>query len=146
MNSSIAISQWSDGARFFHVSGKVEASTEPHDMRLQRMLGHISALYHAKPQSVLIVGFGAGVTAGSFVLHPDIKRIVICEIEPLIPPAASQFFAAQNYNLLNDPSSRWSMTTRGTTSSPARKNSTSSHRSYSSLGQRRRNALFQRIF
>ncbi len=34
---------------------------------------------------MLVVGFGAGVTAGSFVLHPGIKRIVICEIEPLIP-------------------------------------------------------------
>ena len=39
MNSSIAISRWNDGAIQFHVSGKVEASTEPYDMRLQRMLG-----------------------------------------------------------------------------------------------------------
>ncbi|SPE25811.1 Spermine synthase (fragment) [Candidatus Sulfopaludibacter sp. SbA3] len=47
MNSSIAISQWSDGALQFHVSGKVEASTEPYDMRLQRMLGHLPALVQA---------------------------------------------------------------------------------------------------
>ncbi len=52
----------------FHVSGKVEASTEPYDMRLQRMLGHLPALFHPNPHSVLIVGFGAGVTAGTFVL------------------------------------------------------------------------------
>ena len=39
---------------------------------------------------MLIVGFGAGVTAGSFVLHPEIERIVICEMEPLIPPTATQ--------------------------------------------------------
>ena len=70
MNSSIAISQWDDGAIQFHVSGKVEASTEPYDMRLQRMLGHLPALIHPNPKSVLIVGFGAGVTAGTFVLHP----------------------------------------------------------------------------
>ena len=103
MNSSIAISQWDDGAVQFHVSGKVEASTEPYDMRLQRMLGHLPALYHPNPKSVLIVGFGAGVTAGTFVLYPGIERIVICEMEPLIPPIATKYFGKQNYNVLNDP-------------------------------------------
>jgi spermidine synthase len=72
-------------------------------MRLQRMLGHISALVDQDPRSVLIVGFGAGVTAGSFTTYPDIKRIVICEIEKLIPPAATQYFGDENYHVLNDP-------------------------------------------
>jgi spermidine synthase len=103
INSSIAISQWDDGAVQFHVSGKVEASTEPYDMRLQRMLGHMPALFHPKPKSVLVVGFGAGVTAGSFVVHPDVQRIVICEMEPLIPPTATKYFAKENYNVMNDP-------------------------------------------
>jgi len=57
INSSIVISRLPAGQRYFHVSGKVEASTEPFDMRLQRMLGHISALTHRDPKSVLIVGF-----------------------------------------------------------------------------------------
>ena len=103
INSSIAISRWDDGAIQFHVSGKVEASTEPYDMRLQRLLGHMPALLNTNPQSVLVVGFGAGVTSGSFVVHPTIQRIVICEIEPLIPPVATRYFAAQNYNVLHDP-------------------------------------------
>jgi spermidine synthase len=102
MNSSIAISQWDDGALQFHVSGKVEASTEPFDMRLQRMLGHVPALFHANPRSVLVVGFGAGVTAGSFTVHPSVERITICEMEPLVPPAATRFFAHENYNVLHD--------------------------------------------
>ena len=79
------MSESEGGVRNFHVSGKVEASTEVHDMRLQRLLGHVSALMHPRPRTVLVVGFGAGVTAGSFVLHPSVERIVICEIEPLIP-------------------------------------------------------------
>jgi len=103
MNSSVVISQLPSGQRYFHVSGKVEASTEPFDMRLQRMLGHISALVDKAPSSVLIVGFGAGVTAGSFTTYPDIRRIVICEIEKLIPPAATRFFGDENYHVLNDP-------------------------------------------
>jgi spermidine synthase len=103
MNSSIAVSELSNGVRNFHVSGKIEASSEPQDMRLQRMLGHISALLDNDPKSVLVVGFGAGVTAGSFVLHPGIKRIVICEIEPLIPKIVASYFTKENYDVLNDP-------------------------------------------
>jgi spermidine synthase len=102
-NSSIAISELPGGAHYFHVSGKVEASTEPYDMRLQRMLGHLPALIHNDPKSVLIVGFGAGVTAGTFVVHPGIQHITICELESLIPPAATQYFRAENYNVMNDP-------------------------------------------
>jgi spermidine synthase len=102
INSSVVVSLLDDGAKFFHVSGKVEASTEPHDMRLQRMLGHISALLHSKPRCVLVVGCGAGVTAGAFVLHPDVNKILICEIEPLVPPAVARFFAKENYNVLTD--------------------------------------------
>ena len=102
MNSSIAISQWDDGALQFHVSGKVEASTEPFDMRLQRMLAHVPALFHANPRSVLVVGFGAGVTAGSFTVSPAVERITICEMEPLVPPTATRYFAHENYNVLHD--------------------------------------------
>jgi spermidine synthase len=103
MNSSIAVSEEASGARNFHVAGKVEASSLPQDMRLQRMLGHLSALLVNEPKSVLVVGFGAGVTAGSFVTHPGIKRIVICEIEPLIPEVVSTYFTQQNYNVAHDP-------------------------------------------
>ena len=103
MNASIVVSQWDDGHRLFHISGKTEASNESHDLRLERMLGHLPALTHPAPQSVLIVGFGAGITAGSFVLYPEIKRIVICEMEPLVPPATTKYFSAENYNVLHDP-------------------------------------------
>ncbi len=101
-NSSVVVSQLPGGQVYFHVSGKVEASTEPYDMRLQRMLGHIPALIHEKPKSVLVVGFGAGVTAGTFVVHPDVENITICEIEPLIPQASSKYFATENHNVFRD--------------------------------------------
>lgn len=103
MNSSIAVSELSNGYRNFHVSGKVEASSEPQDMRLQRLLGHLSALVQGDPKTVLVVGFGAGVTAGSFVVYPGIKRIVICELEPLIPRSIGPYFAKENYDVLHDP-------------------------------------------
>ncbi len=102
-NASIVISELPGGQHYFHVSGKVEASTEPYDMRLQRMLGHLPALLHRDPKSILIVGFGAGVTAGTFVVHPHVEHITICELESLIPPAATQYFRGENYNVMNDP-------------------------------------------
>lgn len=103
MNASVAVTEMDDGVRNFHISGKVEASTDPQDMRLQRMLGHIPALFHPNPRSVLIVGCGAGVTAGSFAVYPGIERIVICELEPLIPRSVTPFFRKENYNVVNDP-------------------------------------------
>ena len=102
-NASIVVSRVEGGRIYFHVSGKVEASTEPFDMRLQRMLGHLPALIHPNPRSALIVGFGAGVTAGTFVVHPEIGKITICEIEKLIPPTTSRYFGAENYHVLEDP-------------------------------------------
>ena len=103
INSSIAVSEQPTGVRNFHVSGKVEASSEILDMRLQRLLGHVSALMHPEPKSVLVVGFGAGVTAGSFVRHPSVTRLVICEIEPLVPQRVAPFFSKENNDVVNDP-------------------------------------------
>lgn len=103
LNTSIAYTRWTDGAVQFHVAGKVEASTYPYDMALQRMLGYVPLLVKRDPQSVLIVGFGAGVTAGSFVNYPTMKRIVICEIEPNIPPNSTTYFGEQNHQVIHDP-------------------------------------------
>ena len=102
MNESVAVSG-TPQVRMFHVSGKTEASTSLRDMRLQRMLADLPALIHPEPRSVLIVGFGAGVTAGSFVPFPSVQRIVICEIEPLIPERVAPFFVNENYDVAHDP-------------------------------------------
>jgi spermidine synthase len=101
MNASIAVTKIIE-SRFFHVSGKVEASSQGEDMRLQGMLGHLPALVHPAPKSVLVVGFGAGVTAGSFLPHPALERLVICEIEPIIPRMVGPVFKRENNNVLAD--------------------------------------------
>ena len=105
INSSVVITERGD-QKFFYVSGKSEASSARLDMRLQRMMGHLPALTSAAPHSVLVVGFGAGVTAGSFVPYPDVSSIVICELEPLIPPASEEFFGKENNHVLRDPRAR----------------------------------------
>ncbi|MEO7455685.1 MAG: fused MFS/spermidine synthase [Gemmatimonadaceae bacterium] len=103
MNSSVAVTKLlANGATQFHVSGKVEASSLPQDMKLQRMLAHLPALVHLDPKSVLVVGFGAGVTAGSFLPYPSLERLVICEIEPLIPQVVSRWFTKENNDVAHD--------------------------------------------
>jgi spermidine synthase len=86
-----------------HVSGKVVASDDPADMLVQRQLGHLPALLQREPKSALIIGFGAGVTAGTFTRYDSIERIVIVEIEPRVPLVSGEFFREENYDVLNDP-------------------------------------------
>ena len=102
VNASVAVTDSQSGFRQLHISGKVVASTMDLDMRIERMLGHVPALIHGAPRSVLVVGMGAGVTAGSFVRYPEVERIVICEIEPSVIEASDQF-VVQNYAVLSDP-------------------------------------------
>ena len=102
VNASVAVTDSEAGYRQLHISGKVVASTMDLDMRIERMLGHVPALVHGSPRSVLVVGMGAGVTAGSFVRYPEVERIVICEIEPSVVEASDQF-VTENYGVLSDP-------------------------------------------
>ena len=103
MNSSPAVSVLSNGVVNYHNAGKVQASSEPQDMRLQRMLGHFTTLVPLHPRSVLVIGCGAGVTAGAVSISPLVERVTIAEIEPLVPQVASKYFGEFNYNVIKNP-------------------------------------------
>jgi spermidine synthase len=102
----VAITLGSDGATEVDVNGHVEATTEPYDMKLQRMVGHLPALLHPNPKSVLGIGFGAGVSAGTFTRYPGIERITVCEIEPVVPPTSTRYFAKEDYDVMHNPRAR----------------------------------------
>jgi spermidine synthase len=70
-------------------------------MRLQRMLGHLTTLAADRPSSVLVIGLGAGITAGAVSIDPDVEHVVVAEIEPLVPQVAREYFAAHNYAVLD---------------------------------------------
>jgi spermidine synthase len=101
-SSTVAVHIAPDGYKNFHVSGRVEATNNPNDLRTERLIGHLSGLTHPRPKSVLVVGLGGGVSAGALSLYPEVKRIVICEIEPRVVGAANEF-KAENYDVLSDP-------------------------------------------
>jgi spermidine synthase len=103
INSSVAVSSFPNGVLTFHVAGKIQASNVPRDMRLQRMLGHLTTLTAASPRSILVIGCGAGITAGAVSIDPRVERETIVEIEPLVPEAAAAYFSEPNFDVLHNP-------------------------------------------
>ena len=103
LNAFVAVSELPSGVRNYHNAGKVQASSEPQDMRLQRMLGHLTHLIPKNPSNALVIGFGAGVTAGSVSIGPAVKTMTIAEIEPLVPRVVSTYFSQYNYDVARNP-------------------------------------------
>ena len=55
----------------------------------QLLLGHVPVLLHPNPRTVLVIGFGAGVTLGSVAAHEGIEELTLVEIEPAVLAAGS---------------------------------------------------------
>jgi spermidine synthase len=105
-NASVAVTRLSNGVLNYHNAGKVQASSEPQDMRLQRMLGHLTTLLPAKTDKALVIGCGAGVTAGAVSIDPAVTSLTIAEIEPLVPSVVSRYFSEHNFSVVTNPKTR----------------------------------------
>jgi spermidine synthase len=103
LNSSLAISRFENGVVSYHNAGKVQASSEPRDMRVQRLLGHLTTLLARDPKRVLVIGCGAGVTAGAVGVNPAVERETIVEIERLVPWTTDRYFSAHNHDVIRNP-------------------------------------------
>ena len=104
MNSTMTVSRLSNGVLNYHNAGKVQASSEPQDMRLQRMLGHMATLFPKQaPSRVLVIACGAGVTAGAVSIDARLKQEVIAEIEPFVPKNVAPIFHNENFSVVDNP-------------------------------------------
>ncbi len=106
MMASVAVSRLSNGVLNYHNAGKIQASSEPQDMRLQRMLGHLTTLLPPHPATVMVIGCGAGATAGAVSIEPRLERETIVEIEPLVPRVVSTYFSEHNFDVVRNPKVR----------------------------------------
>jgi spermidine synthase len=103
LTASVAVSEEPDGTLTYHNAGKTQASTYEQDMRLQRMLGHLATLLAEQPRDVLVIGLGAGITAGAVSVDPAVERVVVAELEPLVPDVAGEYFGAHNFDVVRSP-------------------------------------------
>jgi len=102
-NTFLAVSRGFDGVLSYHAAGKVQASVQAEDMRLQRLLAHVSQLIPARSSNVLVIGCGAGITAGALAIGPGTEHVTIAEIESLVPHVASTYFSDYNYQVIDNP-------------------------------------------
>ncbi len=100
LNSTVAVER-TERMTSLRVDGKVDASNGA-DMATQLMLGHLPLLLHPRPERVLVIGLGSGVTAGAVAQHPIVREIDVVELEPAVVEA-SKFFEPENRGVLRDP-------------------------------------------
>jgi len=100
INATVAVEQV-DRTIALRVGAKVDA-TNGIDMATQLLLGHLPILFHPRPERVLVIGLGSGITAGAVAQHPAVREIDVVELEPAVE-AASDFFLRENRGVLRDP-------------------------------------------
>ncbi len=100
--ASVMVAQQKGTHRFLRINGKADGSNGRGDLDTQTLAAHLGVLTHpAEVKKVLLVGIGAGITAGSLLAH-GIERLDVVEISPAVLDAA-KLFSADNRNALEDP-------------------------------------------
>jgi spermidine synthase len=86
---------------YLKINGKTDA-TSSGDAGTQIMIGHLPILFHQEPKSILVVGLGSGISAGSVATHNDVEKLDIVEISKEVIEA-SNYFSEFNGDVLSDP-------------------------------------------
>ncbi|HQR47654.1 MAG TPA: hypothetical protein PK598_16780, partial [Thermoanaerobaculia bacterium] len=87
--------------RSLFVNGHPDAS-DFDDMATQLLLAILPIGIHPAPADVLVVGYGAGVSAAAAAKVPDVRHVDVAEIEPAVLEAAP-FFGHVNGGVERDP-------------------------------------------
>ena len=82
------------------INGKPDASTGA-DLPTQVLLAHLPMFLAPEARSILVIGHGSGITAGSLMRHP-VEQADVVEISAGVLNSDS-IFAGFNYGVLDDP-------------------------------------------
>jgi spermidine synthase len=85
VESSVALANAEGWA--FVVNGKIDGSARG-DAATQVMGGLVGGILHPSPKSALVIGLGTGSTAGWLGAVPEIERVDVVELEPVIRTVA----------------------------------------------------------
>jgi spermidine synthase len=102
---SAVVYESASGPLELSVHGQVCASAVPENMTHLRLLGHLPALLSADPAETVVVGLGAGVSAGCLAIHDRVRHVEVVELESKIKRAAAMF-AEANHHAMDDPKVR----------------------------------------
>ncbi len=97
--SSVALTEANGLA--FSLNGKVDGNSLG-DAPTQIMLGMVSALTHPTPRRAFVIGLGTGCSAGWLAAVPEMEKVVVAELEPLVFEVASRC-APINHDVLHHP-------------------------------------------
>ena len=101
--ATVAVREVAGHTRTLLINGKPDASSYG-DLSTQRLLAHLPLALAPDAADVLVIGLGAGVTAGSVLAHP-VKRVTVAEVSPEVV-AASRYFHPASGAPLDDPRTR----------------------------------------
>src|SRR6185503_528306 len=68
-----------------------------------RLPGHMTTLIPTQAKKVVVIGCGAGVTAGAVSIDPAVTDQTIAEIEPLVPKVVGRLFGEHNFHVVDNP-------------------------------------------
>lgn len=88
------------GIKTLFIDGESESSTDYYSLMTEYLLGYLPLLLHPKPEKVLEVGLGGGVTLGR-ISNYELKEIDSVEIVGVVREAALLFNRENNYVLSN---------------------------------------------
>jgi spermidine synthase len=91
-------------SRSLVINGKPDASNKA-DLSTQVLLAQLPMAMDRTIENALVIGLGSGITAGSLATSESLKQLTILEISEEVVEA-SEFFSAENYNVLRDPRTR----------------------------------------
>ncbi len=66
--------------------------TDKDEFVYHELIAHVPALNHPNPERIVVIGGGDGGTVRELLKHPEVKEIVLCEIDGLVVESCEKFF------------------------------------------------------
>lgn len=68
--------------------------TDKDEFVYHELISHVPALNHPRPERIVVIGGGDGGTVRELLKHPEVKEIVLCEIDGMVVEASEKYFPA----------------------------------------------------
>ncbi|KAF2958184.1 spermidine synthase [Thermotoga sp. Ku-13t] len=76
--------------RVFALDG-ITMTTDKDEFMYHEMLAHVPMFTHPCPKDVLIIGGGDGGTLREVLRHPEVERVVLCEVDRRVVEVSKQY-------------------------------------------------------